>query len=84
MRALVAAGVPQGRRGRCGGCWPAPPPARRPSPAPPTGPCRGLKARLASHQHAILIDLGRTFPAHPYFRGALGPGQLGLYNLLKA
>ena len=59
----------------------------RTSSSPPASPCpsyRGLKARLASHQHAILIDLGRTFPAHPYFRGALGPGQLGLYNLLKA
>ena len=28
--------------------------------------------------------LGRTFPSHGYFSGALGPGQCGLFNLLKA
>lgn len=39
---------------------------------------------LTSHQHAILIDLGRTFPQHPYFSSPLGPGQLALFNLLKA
>ena len=27
---------------------------------------------------------GRTFPGHPYFAKALGPGQLELFNLLKA
>lgn len=27
---------------------------------------------------------GRTFPNHSYFMSPLGPGQLGLYNLLKA
>ena len=27
---------------------------------------------------------GRTFPTHPYFSTALGPGQLALFNLLKA
>ena len=59
-----------------------------------------LKSQLTSHQHAILIDLGnfekepyiyeiimisgRTFPSHGYFSGALGPGQCGLFNLLKA
>ena len=58
----------------------------------------GLKSQLPSHQHAILIDLGnfteilfrflnllsgRTFPSHGYFSGALGPGQCGLFNLLK-
>uniref|UniRef100_A0A0L8G3Y0 Rab-GAP TBC domain-containing protein n=1 Tax=Octopus bimaculoides TaxID=37653 RepID=A0A0L8G3Y0_OCTBM len=35
----------------------------------------------------ILIDCikqGRTFPKHPYFRTQLGPGQLALFNLLKA
>eukprot|EP00794_Sanderia_malayensis_P007487 gene7487-8317_t len=36
-----------------------------------------------SHQHAIRIDLGRTFPAHIYFNGQLGPGQLSLFNILK-
>ena len=43
-----------------------------------------LKSQLTSHQHAILIDLGRTFPNHGYFSGALGPGQCGLFNLLKS
>nr|XP_049707103.1 TBC1 domain family member 1 isoform X2 [Helicoverpa armigera] len=43
-----------------------------------------LLAGLTKHQHAILIDLGRTFPKHSYFASALGPGQLALYNLLKA
>lgn len=27
---------------------------------------------------------GRTFPGHPYFSPQLGPGQLALFNLLKA
>ncbi|XP_048778738.1 TBC1 domain family member 1-like isoform X3 [Ostrea edulis] len=39
---------------------------------------------LTEYQHNILIDLGRTFPGHPYFSTQLGPGQLSLYNLLKA
>ncbi|XP_064190522.1 TBC1 domain family member 1 isoform X2 [Anguilla rostrata] len=47
-------------------------------------PYKELLKQLTSHQHAILIDLGRTFPTHPYFSAQLGPGQLSLYNLLKA
>ena len=43
-----------------------------------------LSKQLTAHQHAILIDLGRTFPNHSYFSGAFGPGQLSLFNLLKA
>ncbi|XP_064607616.1 TBC1 domain family member 1-like isoform X2 [Liolophura sinensis] len=43
-----------------------------------------LLKQLTTHQHAILIDLGRTFPGHPYFSPQLGPGQLALFNLLKA
>ncbi|RZC37937.1 RabGAP-TBC and/or DUF3350 domain containing protein, partial [Asbolus verrucosus] len=43
-----------------------------------------LLKQLTSHQHAILIDLGRTFPNHSYFSSPLGPGQLALFNLLKA
>jgi TBC1 domain-containing protein 4 len=27
---------------------------------------------------------GRTFPSHTYFSSPLGPGQLALFNLLKA
>lgn len=29
-------------------------------------------------------SLGRTFPKHPYYAQPLGPGQLSLFNLLKA
>lgn len=43
-----------------------------------------LLNQLTTHQHAILIDLGRTFPSHPFYRDNLGSGQLSLYNLLKA
>ncbi|GFO11651.1 TBC1 domain family member 1 [Plakobranchus ocellatus] len=43
-----------------------------------------LLKQLTTHQHAILIDLGRTFPSHPYFSKSLGAGQLELFNLLKA
>lgn len=43
-----------------------------------------LLKQLTSHQHAILIDLGRTFPGHSYYASPLGPGQLALFNLLKA
>lgn len=32
----------------------------------------------------LVILAGRTFPNHSYFMSPLGPGQLGLYNLLKA
>lgn len=47
-------------------------------------PYKELLKQLTSQQHAILIDLGRTFPTHPYFQAQLGAGQLSLYNLLKA
>ncbi|XP_018601818.2 TBC1 domain family member 1-like isoform X1 [Scleropages formosus] len=47
-------------------------------------PYKDLLGQLTSQQHAILIDLGRTFPTHPYFSAKLGTGQLSLYNLLKA
>ncbi|KAE8738575.1 hypothetical protein FOCC_FOCC015938 [Frankliniella occidentalis] len=47
-------------------------------------PYEDLLKQLTSHQHAILIDLGRTFPNHTYFSSPLGPGQLALFNLLKA
>lgn len=45
---------------------------------------RSLLKQLAVHQHAIFVDLGRTFPTVPYFAESMGPGQLSLYNLLKA
>lgn len=45
---------------------------------------RDLLKQLTAQQHAILVDLGRTFPTHQYFSAQLGAGQLSLYNLLKA
>ncbi|XP_064168002.1 TBC1 domain family member 4 isoform X1 [Anguilla rostrata] len=51
---------------------------------PPDTPYQALLKQLTAQQHAILVDLGRTFPTHPYFSAQLGPGQLSLYNLLKA
>ncbi|KAL2081311.1 hypothetical protein ACEWY4_023164 [Coilia grayii] len=51
---------------------------------PPETPYQDLLKQLTGQQHAILVDLGRTFPTHPYFSTQLGAGQLSLYNLLKA
>ncbi|XP_048835149.1 TBC1 domain family member 4-like isoform X2 [Brienomyrus brachyistius] len=51
---------------------------------PPDTSYQDLLKQLTVQQHAILVDLGRTFPAHPYFSAQLGAGQLSLYNLLKA
>ncbi|XP_077392881.1 TBC1 domain family member 4 isoform X2 [Festucalex cinctus] len=47
-------------------------------------PYRDLLKQLTAQQHAILVDLGRTFPNLEYFSAQLGAGQLSLYNLLKA
>ncbi|ODM87530.1 TBC1 domain family member 1 [Orchesella cincta] len=47
-------------------------------------PYEQLLRQLTSQQHAILIDLGRTFPSHQYFSSPLGSGQLALFNILKA
>ncbi|XP_061081628.1 TBC1 domain family member 4 isoform X2 [Conger conger] len=52
--------------------------------APPDTPYQDLLKQLTAQQHAILVDLGRTFPTHQYFSAQLGAGQLSLYNLLKA
>lgn len=43
-----------------------------------------LLKSLTEHQHAIFIDLGRTFPNHQYYKDSLGIGQLSLFNVLKA
>ncbi|XP_060732101.1 TBC1 domain family member 4 isoform X2 [Tachysurus vachellii] len=51
---------------------------------PPETSYQDLLKQLTTQQHAILVDLGRTFPAHQYFSAQLGAGQLSLYNLLKA
>lgn len=84
---LVAAGVPRHRRGEVWLLlaeqyqlrWP---PSGQPPPEAPS--YQQLLNQLTTHQHAILIDLGRTFPSHPFYRDSLGSGQLSLYNLLKA
>ncbi|XP_071550765.1 TBC1 domain family member 1 [Panulirus ornatus] len=47
-------------------------------------PYESMIKELTSQHHAILIDLGRTFPTHPYYMQTLGPGQLALFNVLKA
>ncbi|XP_041971029.1 TBC1 domain family member 4 isoform X2 [Aricia agestis] len=89
LRQAVYQGVPRMSRG---GVWyflaeqasaRLPPPDARAAPLY-SAPYRALLAGLTKHQHAILIDLGRTFPKHSYFASALGPGQLALYNILKA
>ncbi|CAJ1052146.1 TBC1 domain family member 1 isoform X2 [Xyrichtys novacula] len=87
IHAAVAQGVPRQHRGEI---WkflseqyllrqtvPSRPPANH-------TPYKELLKQLTSQQHAILIDLGRTFPTHPYFQAQLGAGQLSLFNLLKA
>uniref|UniRef100_A0A8C3Y344 TBC1 domain family member 4 n=1 Tax=Catharus ustulatus TaxID=91951 RepID=A0A8C3Y344_CATUS len=51
---------------------------------PPDISYKELLKQLTAQQHAILVDLGRTFPTHPYFSTHLGAGQLSLFNLLKA
>uniref|UniRef100_A0A667FMC8 TBC1 domain family member 4 n=1 Tax=Lynx canadensis TaxID=61383 RepID=A0A667FMC8_LYNCA len=51
---------------------------------PPDVSYKELLKQLTAQQHAILVDLGRTFPTHPYFSAQLGAGQLSLFNLLKA
>nr|XP_020465081.1 TBC1 domain family member 4 isoform X3 [Monopterus albus] len=50
----------------------------------PDTPYLDLLKRLTAQQHAILVDIGRTFPTHQYFSVQLGTGQLSLFNLLKA
>uniref|UniRef100_A0A2C9JIX7 TBC1 domain family member 4 n=2 Tax=Biomphalaria glabrata TaxID=6526 RepID=A0A2C9JIX7_BIOGL len=82
----VKKGVPRNLRGQI---WLFLMQQRQMSSAVPDSTCDpcdydDLLKQLTTHQHAILIDLGRTFPCHPYFAKALGPGQLELFNLLKA
>ena len=43
-----------------------------------------LLGQLTTQQHAIFVDLGRTFPNVPFFSNSMGEGQLALFNLLKA
>ncbi|XP_050465807.1 TBC1 domain family member 4 isoform X2 [Cataglyphis hispanica] len=85
----IKQGVPKGKRGEVWQflaeqfCLKQPPIDTQHFPNYNT-PYELLLKQLTSQQHAILIDLGRTFPSHPYFSSPLGPGQLALFNLLKA
>ncbi len=45
---------------------------------------RSLLKELTVQQHAIFVDLGRTFPGVTFFAETMGFGQLSLFNLLKA
>lgn len=51
---------------------------------PPSKVYRKLLRQLTVQQHAIFVDLGRTFPNVSYFAESMGHGQLALFNLLKA
>ncbi|XP_044047102.1 TBC1 domain family member 1 isoform X3 [Siniperca chuatsi] len=87
IHAAVAQGVPRQHRGEIWKFLSEQYLLRQTVPSrPPTNctPYKELLKQLTSQQHAILIDLGRTFPTHPYFQAQLGAGQLSLYNLLKA
>src|SRR5579872_4011436 len=43
---------------------------------------KGQYMVVGSDSYHLIV--GRTFPTHPYFSGALGSGQLALFNILKA
>ena len=44
-----------------------------------------LVAAEASPKDAEIVrDLNRTYPSHVYYQQRQGPGQLSLYNVLKA
>ena len=47
-------------------------------------PYQELLKNLTEHQHAIFMDIGRTFPNHEYYKCPFGMGQLSLFNILKA
>jgi TBC1 domain family member 4 len=47
-------------------------------------PYQELLKNLTEHQHAIFMDIGRTFPNHEYYKAPFGMGQLSLFNILKA
>lgn len=87
IHAAVAQGVPRQQRGEIWKFLSEQYLLRQTVPSrPPSNqtPYKELLKQLTSQQHAILIDLGRTFPTHPYFQAQLGAGQLSLFNILKA
>ncbi|XP_070712472.1 TBC1 domain family member 1 [Pempheris klunzingeri] len=87
IHAAVAQGVPRQHRGEIWKFLSEQYLLRQTVPSRPPNnhsPYKELLKQLTTQQHAILIDLGRTFPTHPYFQAQLGAGQLSLYNILKA
>ncbi|XP_012689477.2 TBC1 domain family member 4 isoform X2 [Clupea harengus] len=87
LQTFLSQGVPKSRRGEVwlALCQQHRLKQRLPSrQQPPDTPYQDLLKQLTTQQHAILVDLGRTFPTHSYFSTQLGAGQLSLYNLLKA
>ncbi|XP_023972279.1 TBC1 domain family member 1 isoform X14 [Physeter macrocephalus] len=87
MHSAVGQGVPRHHRGEIWKFLAEQYHLKHPFPSkqqPKDTPYKELLKQLTSHQHSILIDLGRTFPTHPYFSAQLGAGQLSLYNILKA
>ncbi|XP_044801930.1 TBC1 domain family member 1 isoform X7 [Bubalus bubalis] len=87
MHSAVGQGVPRHHRGEIWKFLAEQYHLKHPFPCkqqPKDTPYKELLKQLTSQQHAILIDLGRTFPTHPYYSAQLGAGQLSLYNILKA
>lgn len=87
MHSAVGQGVPRHHRGEIWKFLAEQYHLKHPFPCkqqPKDTPYKELLKQLTSQQHAILIDLGRTFPTHPYYSTQLGAGQLSLYNILKA
>ncbi|XP_067300069.1 TBC1 domain family member 4 isoform X2 [Pseudorasbora parva] len=87
IHSAVCQGVPKGRRGEAWLLLSQQYRLRHRLPQrqqPPETSYQDLLKQLTAQQHAILVDLGRTFPTHQYFSAQLGAGQLSLYNLLKA
>ncbi|XP_070308146.1 TBC1 domain family member 1 isoform X4 [Odocoileus virginianus] len=87
MHSAVGQGVPRHHRGEIWKFLAEQYHLKHPLPCkqqPKDTPYKELLKQLTSQQHAILIDLGRTFPTHPYYSAQLGAGQLSLYNILKA
>lgn len=46
--------------------------------------CQKIQNVISSFIMIFFLSPGRTFPTHPYFMQTLGPGQLALFNVLKA
>ncbi|XP_065175918.1 TBC1 domain family member 1-like isoform X2 [Sycon ciliatum] len=100
VRKAVADGIPKGLHGRAWKLLNSlQPPSKLLKPKPvgnsdsgySTPPANGqildfeiLKVQSTPFLHAIIIDLGRTFPGHEYFQSVAGPGQCSLFHVLRA